>query len=219
MGIIQRIKYRVVQFRRRLRGVEVPSVPMLPESECAAWTRAVAASRSILEYGAGGSTLAACALGADVVTVESDRMFLDAVIAKAAALQGRLTPIYADIGPIGNYGIPLETAVTTDNLRAWREYVRLPWEHFKRVGREPDLIFVDGRFRVACVLESLLALSPESRCVILLDDFVGRANYEEVIPFSEGFELIGRLAQFRKPRLFDPRSCHDVLQKAYSDWR
>jgi hypothetical protein len=90
---------------------------------------------------------------------------------------------------------------------------------FRRWGRTPDVILVDGRFRVACVLESLLNLGDQDACTILLDDYVGRAHYRAVEAFVTVVELKGRMAVLRKRPRMDAERCRDVLQGFYADYR
>ena len=63
-------------------------------------------------------------------------------------------------------------------------------------------MLVDGRFRVACVLESLLSLSPLSETKILLDDYVDRPEYAVVEEYAD-VELVGRMAVLHPRRLVD----------------
>ena len=121
-----------------------------------AWLRAGAATYA--EFGMGGSTLEAARCGFEhMVSVDSDRRWVDSVrahpeIAPAIA-QGRLAALHGDVGPTREWGNPLDDS----QARRWPRYIQAQWSEWVRRGRQPDLILVDGRFRVACALSALLA--------------------------------------------------------------
>jgi len=76
--------------------------------------------------------------------------------------------------------------------------VHSPWQHGSV---KPDLVLIDGRFRVACFLHSLLAAEPGTP--ILFDDYSNRPHYhlvEESYPIEQ---TEGRQALFRVPAELD----------------
>ena len=103
-------------------------------------------------------------------------------------------------------------------MRRWEEYARAPWRYFRTIGQQPDLILVDGRFRVACVLESLLSLSPLSETQILLDDYVGRPEYGVVEQYAD-IELAGRMAVLRPRKLLDRIHVRRMVRQYSADPR
>lgn len=80
---------------------------------------------------------------------------------------------------------------TARRVRRWQAYASAPWNYFRTIARQPDLILVDGRFRVACVLESLLNLSSQSDAEIY--DYISRAHYHVAERFAD-VRLVGRMA-------------------------
>jgi hypothetical protein len=61
-----------------------------------------------------------------------------------------------------------------------------------------DLYLIDGRFRVACFLETLLHCRPDA--VILFHDFAPRPNYHIVREFAREVATAATLSVFiRKP--------------------
>jgi hypothetical protein len=62
----------------------------------------------IVEYGSGGSTLLAAKLGKKIISVESSNSWLIELLGSAAHqnLPGNIIPLWADIGPTGDWGSP-----------------------------------------------------------------------------------------------------------------
>jgi hypothetical protein len=111
---------------------------------------------SYLEFGTGGSTVLALESGLKrIVTADSDPVFLDKVRAIAPTCpESDIDFVFCNLGPTGEWGNP----VGRDNLINWSQYFTLPWQHFLARNEVPDLIYIDGRFRVACALYSILIL-------------------------------------------------------------
>ena len=62
----------------------------------------------------------------------------------------RITIEAIDLGELGDWGYP----TTYHHRHRFRDYVHSPWRHGSV---KPDLLLIDGRFRVACFLHCLLA--------------------------------------------------------------
>jgi hypothetical protein len=105
-----------------------------------------------------------------------------------------------DLGATGAWGFP--TDPTT--CQRWPLYATRPWDRLARRQWVPDLILVDGRFRVACFLASLLQARPGA--VILFDDYAGRRKQygaaERHLPITR---MAGRAAVFEVPAEVDLR--------------
>ena len=98
---------------------------------------------------------------------------------------------WVDCGAIGNWGTP-----TGYSLREnFKEYILGP---FKLTSDSPDLILIDGRFRVACFLNSLSRSKPGAR--IVFDDYTERPQYHVVEEFCQKPSLCGRQAIFTVPQ-------------------
>ncbi|WP_459618360.1 O-linked N-acetylglucosamine transferase family protein [Bordetella sp. 2513F-2] len=159
----------------------------------------LAESRHYMEYGSGGSTIMAGTAGIrSIISVDSDQAFLQAVVEAFAERVGQgvtLRPLYADIGPMEAGGKPTDTSKSVQ----WPQYCTLPWDcvHASNLPN-PDLVLIDGRFRRACFLISLLLAEPG--CVILWDDYVQRPYYHDVEAFLKPHRLVGRMAEFIVPQ-------------------
>ena len=174
----------------------VPAAPQRPESsmpaaERAALTAAYAAAATILEYGAGGSTaLAADMPGKTVFTVESDPAWVAGMRAWFGANPPAATVHLhaADIGPTRDWGHPADDTM----FRRWPGYALSVWDRPDFV--HPDVVLVDGRFRVACLLTTAFRIARP--VTVLFDDYAGRRHYHGVEEFLRPAAMIGRMARF-----------------------
>jgi hypothetical protein len=125
----------------------------LPVAETALLCGAYAEARVILEYGAGGSTLIAGQVpGARVFAVDSDAAWI-ARLSSHFATHPPEAPVvlhHADIGPVRDWGHPADRS----GRDRWPGYAAGVWERPDFVA--PDVVFIDGRFRLACFLTVLL---------------------------------------------------------------
>ncbi|MCG3769440.1 MAG: hypothetical protein JW384_00562 [Nitrosomonadaceae bacterium] len=137
---------------------------------------------------------------AEVVSVKSDKRFLATVMRKAAECSKKFTPLYVDIGPTKEWGMPTNLSFN----ESWKRYPQVPWRYFQSNGILPDVILVDGRFRVACVLESLINLG-DHECVFLIDDYFDRPGYRalEEEGFLVSIEIVGSMLVAKKSKEFD----------------
>jgi hypothetical protein len=108
-----------------------------------------------------------------------------------------VTVLHANIGLTEAWGLPLNRRAPW-RARLWRRYIERPFQEIARRTGFPDLILVDGRFRVACVLESVRqAQLRGARTTILVDDYDMRPAYHVVEKHLGAPERIGRSALFR----------------------
>jgi hypothetical protein len=203
------------------RKVVAPLAPYFDNQSIAIFKALISNAQTYLEYGSGGSTRLAARYAKTVVSVDHDRAFLEAVgqqIYKTACCT-QFKPIVVNIGISGPWGYPVFTQPTNSRLQRWKSYPAAPWTFLQQRMLEPDLILIDGRFRVACVLESLLRLGPKSTCNILVDDYAGRPHYKSIEKFGDLVAMHGRMAHFRKPCGLDVEKCRRVLEDFYRDFR
>jgi hypothetical protein len=162
--------------------------PAMTEAEATLLRAAAAGRRSAIEFGCGGSTALLLEAGVGkLLAADTDAGWLQRVAgeprcAKALASQ-RLRLLHIDLGPVSAWGWPQDAAL----LPRWPSYWRDPWE----AAPDADFVFVDGRFRVACALNSLPRLAAEG--VILIHDFWDRAAYQG--PLLRHCEVLGSVAR------------------------
>lgn len=177
------------------RSAQIPSAPFMEEEGICILKDELSRARVFLEYGSGGSTVMASGYqGIEIHSVDSDPAFLGAV--KERCLQEHpgcdLNIHHVEVGPSSEWGVPSDP--TKANL--WPTYCIKPWVELHKKGTKPDLILVDGRFRVSCFLVSL-ALSPFGT-VILFDDYAKRSQYHTVEKHVRPESVHGRMGRFRK---------------------
>jgi hypothetical protein len=151
-------------------------------------------SSSFLEFGAGGSTMLAADCGVEqIMSVETDFEFLKLVTSSIESINfvGKYFPIYVDIGEVVKWGKPRNRS----KIEQWKTYYQEPWRLISN-NISPDLILIDGRFRVATFANIFLQHSGEA--TILFDDYVNRPSYHVVESICPKFETIGRMGVFRK---------------------
>jgi len=179
-------------------------------------------ANTYLEYGSGGSTILAADLGKRVYSVDSDRVFItrvrEALDRHAPDKASNVSLLYSNIGFTREWGQPVFRAPTPARLAKWRQYCEKPWVILKQAGHFPDLVLIDGRFRVACALRSLQHLVNRPNATLIVDDYVGRDWYLEIERFGEMVEVVGRMAVFR-PKAVDPDEIEKSMQRYTADWR
>jgi len=83
----------------------------------------------------------------------------------------------------------------------------------------PDLILVDGRFRVACALTTILNLAQDDRWELLVDDYRGRSHYTAIEKFANLERMVGRMAVFKPKANIDLDALSTSLAAHAGDWR
>ena len=204
----------------RMRKFDVPSEPPFDDESARYFRDQLARARNYLEYGSGGSTVLANQLVTNLVSVDSDASFLADVRRTLSRHDRRAMAklIHVNIGMTVDWGFPVFQKPTRRRVRRWEEYAKAPWRYFRTIGQQPDLVLVDGRFRVACVLESLLSLSPLSETKILLDDYVDRPEYAVVEDYAD-VKIVGRMAVLHPRRLVDRISVRRLVRQYCADPR
>lgn len=150
-------------------------------------------SKLIVEYGSGSSTLF-CALNEiSVISIESDLNFLNYLkneINFFAPNNTSIKLLHANIGNTKEFGYPEDDK----SIRLFPQYASLPW--YSSIVNEvhPDLVLIDGRFRVACMLATMANITKPTK--VIFDDYVGR-DYNQIIEqFIKPLKTIGRAALF-----------------------
>ena len=140
----------------------------------------LSSARFYFEYGCGGSTSLACRVGVadlQVVSADSSQEWLAKVSNDSCitANHDKYKQVFIDLGAIGILGFPN----STDKISDWHQYSSAIHPFANRT----DLVLIDGRFRVASALKSLMATSPGTP--ILFHDFFGRRGYYPVLKYTD----------------------------------
>jgi hypothetical protein len=163
-----------------------------------------------LEFGAGASTLYAASVPTiqQIDSVESSAGFVDdnlkphPVISQALSA-GRLSFHIIDIGKTFHWGYPASFC----KKHLWPDY---SFRIFRQKS-DHDLVLIDGRFRVACTLNTILN-APE-HCKILIHDFWNRPQYHIVLDFLDTHAQVDTLGVFTKRQGIDARQVKSLIEK------
>lgn len=214
-----RAYWELVHFasQRNWMDFEVGDRPWLDEESRPVFQRLLENCGSYLEYGGGGSTVLAAKLNKPFVSVDTDPQYLQAVRRRIGQLAPHQHLVYADIGWTRLCGEPVFKRLTARRRKSWKAYVELPWQYLAH-GSTPDLVMIDGRFRVAAALTSFvhLAHAPGSRVVV--DDYAGRPHYRAIEEFARLESITGRMAVFQ-PLIERPQGIQDAIEEYSLDWR
>lgn len=194
-----------------------PSLPIMAPEEIRLLKDALKASRRYLEFGSGGSTVLAIETPVEKCwSVESDPKWIAEMrrwdVIRNAEASGQLHLHHADIGKVQTLGVPVDRTAQNN----WSRYFLDIWGKFDA---PPDLVLVDGRFRLACCIATLLACPPET--VLLIHDFGDftkfRKNYRLVLDFADVVESARSLASLHRKPDFSPMKALAVLDLARTD--
>lgn len=195
---------------------EVPETPLMPTPLANRVQELLAGATCYLEYGTGGTTVLAAQLGVSLsYCVDSDPSWLSVVEhkVKKIAPSGRQILLHADIGPVGEWGYPTDQP---PRVAAW-DYALNVWRRLGADEVSPDVILVDGRFRVACFLASLLHARPETR--IVFDDYLDRLFYRAVEAVVAPSAFHDRAAEFVVPDKVPREQAWSLLAQYAGDAR
>jgi hypothetical protein len=195
---------------------QVPDVPFMPPAVVDRMQQLLDGATCYLEYGSGGTTLLASRLGVpQLYSVESDPSWVSAVEhrLKALAPAGRHVLLHADVGPVDSWGFPKTLPLGT----AAGDYALGVWSRLEADGASPEVVLIDGRFRVACFLACLLHARPGTR--IVFDDYLDRCYYQvaETVVAPRSFH--DRAAEFVVPERMSRDLAWNVLARHVGDVR
>lgn len=159
----------------------------LPAEERALLEAHYGKAGQILEYGCGGTTLLAAAMGKPVVSVTSDKALAGRVMSRLPGLGADVLVHHVDIGPIDASGRPLKPRAHARFHRFALSVWDLPDME------EPDLVLIAGPFRAACLAAVLLrARKPTS---VLFADYTASPSRQTIERLARLEETVGRMAR------------------------
>jgi len=144
-------------------------------------------SKYYLEYGSGSSTILAKKYKKKFLSIETDKSFFRYM------RNLRINEIvYANIGPTKYYSQPiLPTLLLKNQIKKYASKIEI---FFKKFNRLPDLVLIDGRFRVYVTLVVIYIFFIKNRkkkLTIIIDDYKYRKNYHRLRKFVK-IKLVGR---------------------------
>lgn len=163
----------------------------------------LAGRQSLLEFGCGEATLVAARQARQIVAVDGDRERLAAIARRLGEEAEGYTPYQPEIGPVDAEGRPTDPA----RLRDWPRYHTHIWRHLTG---SPDAVLIDGRFRVACLLQAIVHCKPDA--MLLFHDFRDRAAYHLVLNHCDVLARVDTLAVLRvRPQVDGKAVLHDLF--------
>ena len=152
------------------------------------------------EYGVGASTIWVLEnTSSRIISVDTDKKWIDKI--DISKNKKRIDINWINLGEIENWGRPKTYAYR----KKFIDYISNVWT-FKL---KADVILIDGRFRVACFLYSLINAKDGS--IIIFDDYVNRTYYHVVEEVLEAYKYCGRQALFKVPKVFNKQLAQELL--------
>lgn len=209
--LMNKITHRIFSKKTKITWVsdDIPEKPWMDDESLPLFINQISSAKKYLEYGSGGSTVLAADIGVkEIHSVDSDLGFMNAVKQKVKSRHPNVSlhMHHVDIGPTGDWGIPL----ISDSAALWPRYCVAGWNHILMEGVGPDLILIDGRFRIASFLATLHLAA--SGTTILFDDYFDRPEYHFVEKHIHPVEQAGRMARFVVPhKAIEPAWIIDLM--------
>ena len=154
-------------------------------------------AKVFFEYGSGGSTYQASIRNNidKIYSVESDKTWQ--IILQEKVNRPNITYIYNEMDAIpNNWGHPGAKSTEAQRINYSNQLRHISKEDQKNI----DLVFIDGRFRVACCLKCFDIINDD--CLIAFDDFLDRPAYHIVLNYYDIIEktIDNRMVILRKKK-------------------
>lgn len=167
-------KINIIQNQLRAVPKEYPFV--MYEEEKVLLKKYLKNSRKYLEFGLGGSTLFALInSNANIVSIDTNESWINFMKKYKIVKQNlgqRLEINYINIGPTKGWGFPVDDAHK-------EKFPDFSGKIFSMIDpSEFDVVLVDGRFRVACVLQTIINFKEFPQIKILVHDYSLREDYK-----------------------------------------
>jgi hypothetical protein len=125
-----------------------------------------------------------------IISVDTSKLWVDKVRNSLSNTESNLDLHYCNVGEIGDWGTP----INGERYQHFWRYTVHPWVSARKKSLQPDLVLIDGRFRVASFLYSVVA--SKEGTLIMFDDYFDRKKYSVVEEFCKIQEVHGRMAIF-----------------------
>jgi protein O-GlcNAc transferase len=155
--------------------------PSLAKNDKIMFYKYLNSAKVYFEYGSGGSTYQAAMKNniSKIYSVESDKGWYDKlknILIKNTNLQ--YFYIEMDTQP-RTWGSPGPKSTKQQHINYSEQIKLISKDEQKNI----DLVFIDGRFRVACCLKCFDVINDD--CLIIFDDFLNRKHYHVVLKYYD----------------------------------
>lgn len=188
---------------------------VMSEDEKRLFDENVKDAEQYLEFGLGGSTFEVLRKSkAKVYSIDSSQEWISRMrqyqfVKRSEQKQKRLNIFHVDIGKTGDWGFPEGEASRED----FPEYSQ---DIFHKIRKDIiDTVLIDGRFRVACTLRTILECHSNPRLKILIHDFWNRPHYHVVLKYLDVIDRADTLGVFT---VKDNINFYE-LQKEYEEYK
>jgi hypothetical protein len=175
---------------------EIVLYPNLDEPSLLFFKTALLNNNCYLEYGCGGSTTYAIRETKikTIISVDTSLEWINNINEylknSETDSETQLFLTHCNLGVVERWGTPVNR---NNSIDFWK-YMVAPWKIVKENRLSPDIILIDGRFRVACFLYSVLCA--DYGTTIMIDDYFHRPHYHIVERFCKLKERHGRMGVF-----------------------
>lgn len=169
-------------------------------------------SKSYLEFGSGGSTIFALKKSKSVIkSVDSSKEWFHHMIKDHKEIKNgikykRLDFIFVNIGETGSWGRPKDDSGKSN-------YPNYSAGVFKNKKVKYDTVLIDGRFRVACGLQTVLNCDDDT--IIMIHDFWNRPCYHILLNYMKPIGKADTMGVFKKIKNIDK----DQLLRDYEKFK
>jgi hypothetical protein len=154
------------------------------------------------EYGVGSSTRWVLEnTNSKIIAVDTDKEWIDFVNIKIENFRTKL--IWVDLGDLTKWGRP--------NSYKYRNSFMDYIGGICNFNKQADVILIDGRFRVACFLYSLM--NSKTGSTIIFDDYFDRPWYHVIEEVISPQDKCGRQAVFKVTKVYDKKLTKNLLNK------
>ena len=194
----------------------IPNKPQFSYKDLTYFKKLIKNKKNIIEYGMGGSTIYLIKSNKNLVSVETDKNFLEIIKSKLHNIRlNKSILFYENIGETNLWGYPIDNRINKKNLNRWKKYVKSPWKYIKSKNF-PNVILIDGRFRVACAVLALKKIKFKRQSLVFFDDFNKRDYYNDVLKVAKVIKKLDR-ASILKPKKISDKIFDNLIEKFSKD--
>ena len=190
--------------------------PIMSDLERELFINTIKNSKYYLEFGGGGSTfLTLKSTDAKVVCVEGDINWINFMrmnyFIYEQELLCRLKFYFVYIGKIRDTSYPIDDS-------EYDKYPNYSSKVFEDIEKEKiDTVFIDGRFRVSCALQSIINLN--KNVIIIIHDFFDRNYYHVLLNYLECINQADTLGVFKIKENIDYNEIKELIKQYQYDLR
>jgi len=189
------IKSVITKIDKKLSKAIFYSFIMSP-SEKKLFDKTIRNSKNYMEFGMGGSTFRVLQKSnANVYSIDSSTDWISLMREykqiRKMEKERRLSLFHVDIGPTKEWGRP----VGDDNKEKFPNYSSYI---FNLINKDTiDTVLIDGRFRVACALKTILKCHQNMNFQIIIHDFWNREQYHVLLKYFDEIDKVESLGVFK----------------------